>query len=264
MGLWIAPLFSGSSGNCTLIKTENTRILIDAGLAGKRISDALLSVGEDIADIDAIIITHEHSDHIKGVGVLSRRYDIPVFANAETWCEMEAKVGSMALSNERIIDKCDFYIGELCIEPFSVSHDAANPFAYSVYGGGAKVTVLTDTGRATREILSHAQESKIVLLESNHDIEMLKNGSYPKVLKDRILSTRGHLSNADAAAAAAELYKCGTRGIMLGHLSRENNTESVAFGTVCEELKKTGLIAGRDLALKIAQKDCATGIYEVK
>lgn len=264
MKLCIAPLFSGSGGNSTLVFSEKTRVLIDAGLTGKRIVTALDESGIHPGSIDAIIITHEHIDHIKGVGVLSRKYDIPVYANSETWAEMYAKIGDVAERNIRIIDESDFYINDLCIEPFSISHDAAKPFGYSVYASDAKVTVMTDTGRVSKATLARADGAKIVLLESNHDVNMLKNGSYPRALKDRILSGKGHLSNVDAAAAAAEMVKNGVRGILLGHLSRENNTEQKAFLTVTDELNKKGICVGRDVALKVTNKDNVTGIFEVK
>lgn len=200
MSLSIAPLYSSSSGNSTFIGSENTGILIDAGCAGKYIISALDQIGIDPRFIKGILVTHEHSDHIKGVGIVSRKFDIPVYANATTWQAMEKKVGEISIKNRRIIDENDFFIDDLCISPsrFTTTpqplRDIPSP------AKGKKISIITDTGRVTRAMIEKAAGSQVVLLEANHDVSMLKCGRYPYELKRRILSTNGHLSNEDCAA----------------------------------------------------------------
>lgn len=263
MKLCMAPLFSSSSGNSILIGSEKTNLLVDAGMPGSKIKDALEEIQKDPAEICGIVITHEHSDHIKGVGILSRKYDIPVYANQATWEQMEEKVGRIAQKNIRVFDRGDFYIGDIGIQPFSISHDAADPVGFGFYANGKKMAILTDTGKATKEMISRVKGSSIVLLESNHDIEMLQCGTYPYQLKRRILSSKGHLSNADAGKAAVEIVEAGVRGILLGHLSRQNNFEELAYRTVCDTLLREGIRPGKDVAIGVTKKDCVTGVYEV-
>lgn len=264
MSLTIAPLFSSSSGNCTFICSEQCSLLVDAGLPGKYIENALRAIGKSPAELSGIVITHEHTDHIKGVGVLSRRYNLPVYANAETWAEMECKIGSISLKNVRVIDENDFFLSDICVTPIPISHDAARPFGYSFVCGKPKISILTDTGKFTREMLSALKGSNIVMLESNHDVDMLKNGSYPFQLKKRILSTHGHLSNDDAGAAAVSLAQSGTKGIILAHLSKENNEESIAYSTVHDSLVNAGIVPARDIGLKTTKKHQVTGLYTLK
>ncbi len=254
MSLSIAPLYSSSSGNSTFIGSENTGILIDAGCAGKYIISALDQIGIDPRFIKGILVTHEHSDHIKGVGIVSRKFDIPVYANATTWQAMEKKVGEISIKNRRIIDENDFFIDDLCISPIPLHHDAAAPTGYSIACKGKKISIITDTGRVTRAMIEKAAGSQVVLLEANHDVSMLKCGRYPYELKRRILSTNGHLSNEDCAACAVALAKSGVRGILLGHLSKENNFEELAYNTVAQALKSEGFLPGRDIALAITKK----------
>ena len=263
MNLTIAPLFSSSSGNSTYIGTQSGGILVDAGLSGSTIISALAEIGRTPADLDGILVTHEHADHIKGIGVLSRKYDIPVFANAETWTEMENKLGSIALKNIRIIDDGEFFIRDMMITPIPLSHDAANPMGYAVSANGKKVAVMTDSGKVTSRMFERAAGSNILLLESNHDVNMLKCGRYPYQLKARILSGKGHLSNADSGKAAAELISRGVRGILLGHLSKENNFDELAYRTVYDTLIAEGIVPGRDAALAVAKKNEVTGCFEL-
>lgn len=261
MELKIAPLFSGSKGNCIYIGTETSKVLVDAGYSCTRIAAELKKADEDMASIDGILVTHEHSDHIAGVGVISRKYDIPVYANSETWAEMEARLGNMASKNIRVIDEQDFYVKELCIQPYEISHDAVRPFGYSLTAGGKKVSVMTDLGHVTEKIFEQVSGSSIVLLESNHDVEMLKCGPYPYYLKRRILSTHGHLSNDDAAQTAYRLVQSGVRGILLGHLSENNNFYELAYETVCGFLQQNGVVIGKHVAVGMAKREGMTGVY---
>lgn len=246
-------LFSGSSGNSIFVGTEDTKILIDAGLSGKKVAEALESIGEDPTGLSAIFITHEHADHIAGAGILSRRYNVPIYANAKTWNAIGKSMGKLSEENKKTIDG-DIVFSDIRVHGFSTSHDAAEPMGYSFYHDGKKVTVATDTGIITDSVRQNVLESDVVLLESNHDTEMLKNGRYPYYLKKRILGDHGHLSNDTAAEFLVELVERGTERIFLGHLSEENNTPEVAYGTACDKLRENGINPKSDVNLKVASR----------
>ncbi len=264
MALSIAPLFSGSKGNSILIGTEETKVLIDAGYSCKKIEQELQKVQENLGNVSAILVTHEHSDHICGIGIISRKYDIPIYANEPTWQSMINKIGNVAEKNIRTIGLDDFYVGNLCVQPYEISHDAAWPFGYSVCCEGKKISVMTDTGKVSKSLLEQVRNANIVLLESNHDVEMLKCGPYPYNLKRRILSTKGHLSNEDAASVALSLAECGVRGILLGHLSENNNFYELAYKTVTTHLEQNGVFVGRHIALGLAKREGVSGQYVAK
>lgn len=261
MEIRFAPLYSSSSGNSTFIGAGDTRILVDAGVTGKNIEQALNTINEDPHGISGILVTHEHSDHIKGIGVLSRKYDIPVYANALTWEAMEDKIGDISLRNIRVVDKTEFYIGDMCILPVELSHDAADPVGYSVMAGKSKVSILTDTGKVTARMLDRLEGSQVVLLEANHDVNMLKNGPYPQALKQRILSNHGHLSNMSAAAAALELYRKNVREIILGHISSHNNIKELALRTVKAYVESQGVDTESEVEIVTANRKSVTGMY---
>ncbi|MEF9988345.1 MAG: MBL fold metallo-hydrolase [Christensenella sp.] len=261
MELKIAPLFSGSKGNCIYIGTDTSKVLVDAGYSCVKIVSELQKTDVHMEEIDGILVTHEHTDHIAGVGVISRKFDIPVYANEQTWCKMEQKLGNVETKNIRIIDEQDFYVKDLCVQPYEISHDAARPFGYSVSAGDKKVSIMTDLGHVTQKILAQVSESSIVVLESNHDVEMLKCGPYPYNLKCRILSAKGHLSNDDAASAALKLVKAGVKGILLGHLSENNNFYELAYETVSGFLRQNGIEIGKQVAVGMAKRDGVTGVY---
>ena len=205
-------LYSGSSGNSIFIASDNTRVLIDAGLAGKKIDEALKHIGEEASSIDGIFITHEHIDHIKGVGVLSRKYDIPIYANDNTWAVMEKNIGKIKEHNIRIMDRrSSIAIKDLEIRSFNIPHDAIAPVGYTVSSGGKNASVVTDFGVFTEEIRDNIIDSDIILLESNHDINMLRMGPYPYNLKLRVLGENGHLSNEDCGNAIVSLIKSDKR-----------------------------------------------------
>lgn len=246
-------LVSGSSGNAALISDGKTTLLADCGLSCKRLEEALLKAKINPNDIDAVLITHEHSDHIKGAGVVSRKYSLPVFATEKT----HACMGSLGIDDKNIrfvTPDNDFEIGTIGIRPFSIPHDAADPVAYNFFFGEKKLSLATDIGVMNDYVMEHLTGSLAVLLESNHDIDMLKNGRYPAVLKRRILSETGHLSNADAAKTVLKLIKGGTQHIMLGHLSNENNTPTAAYTTVAGVLAENGIELGKDAALSVAAR----------
>lgn len=264
MSLHFSPLLSSSSGNCSFFGTERTKLLVDAGGAGGTIEGALREIGQNPSEISAILITHEHIDHIRGAGVLSRRYGIPVYANEQTWEEMLKKVGDIPFKNMRVIDEAAFYVGDICVQSVPLSHDAANPVGYALMAGGRKMGVLTDTGKVTEGMLRAMERASIVLLESNHDPEMLKNSRYPYRVKTRIASSKGHLNNEKAAEACMQLANRGVRGIILGHVSKENNHKKLAYEVCCRHLTQGGVRVGADIALTVARRTGVTGFYTVK
>ena len=258
-----SPLFSGSSGNCSLVSAGGTDVLIDAGMPGKMIIGALGDVGADPAKLSAIVVTHEHSDHIKSIGVLSRKYDIPVYANEGTWRAMSPLIGDVAMKNIRtFITGQNFYIGNIDVTPFPLSHDAAEPVGYSFFHKGSRLVYMTDTGYVPEAMRETAAGAGLLFLESNHDVDMLKSGPYPYILKKRILSDKGYLSNAAAGELIKKLYPTGVRRVILAHLSRENNTEEIARSTVRAVLSESG-ITEKDLFLEVAHRDRVTGVFEI-
>lgn len=244
-------LISGSSGNASLITDKNTVILTDCGMSGKKLEAALHEIDLQPADISAVLMTHEHIDHTRGVGVISRKYKIPVYATEGTF--ENAEIGNV--SDIHIINPDeDFEIGSIGIHAFSISHDAANPVGYSFFANGKKTTIATDTGEITDKIAGNILGSDEILLESNHDVDMLMYGSYPYSLKKRILGCCGHLSNDCASSACVELLKSGTKKIMLGHLSNENNTPEIAYATAKNAFEKIGAKVGDDIILSVAER----------
>lgn len=243
--------------------TEKTKLLIDAGVTGKMIEEALASIGENIRALNAILVTHEHIDHIKSVGALSRKYDIPVFANAPTWEAMHAKVGEVSLKNTCVIADSDFYVRDMCVEAYDIPHDAAKPCGYRVSAGSQSVAVLTDLGHYEKSMTDMLSGTDMVLLEANHDIHMVETSRYPASLKRRILGRRGHLSNEAAAQAALELVKHGVQGIVLGHLSKENNYEHLAYQAVADKLASAGVDLSADVMLALAYREKISGMYYI-
>lgn len=253
-------LISGSSGNATLISDGSTNLLIDCGMSGKALEKALTEAGSSIREIDAILLTHEHSDHVKGVGVLSRKYAFPIYATAKTHASI-VKVGEIddKLKININTDE-DFEIGTIGVAPFSIHHDAADPVGYSFFSGDDKYTIATDTGYISRGLLEKLKGSKAIILESNHDVEMLRCGPYPFYLQQRILSDYGHLSNEVAARAALELVKDGTEHIMLGHLSDKNNLPEIALLETHKTLTDAGVKVGADVTLQVAHRSAITAM----
>ena len=265
MQMKFCPLYSGSSGNCTYIATEKTRLLVDAGMSGKMLSDALNAIHVLPETVDAILITHEHSDHVKGAGILSRKYHIPIYANAATWRAMERQVGAVPQALRRVFETGEsFFVGEMDVLPFSIPHDAADPVGFRVFAGGHSVATATDMGYLTQNTVDAIGGSDVVLLESNHDPDMLmQNPHYSARLKQRILGRHGHLSNDSCAQAVLTLYETGVRHLVLGHLSGENNTPSLALETTLRAVEKYGLAQGEDIFIHIAWRDRVSGMFTV-
>lgn len=257
-------LFSGSSGNALFIRTGQTKILIDAGLSAKKIINALCSIGETSGELSAILVTHEHSDHIKGAGILSRKFKTPVYANKNTWEAMEQCIGPIDVNNRMCFETgCDFAIGDILIKAFSIPHDASDPVGFNFFAEGKKITIATDIGHINKELLAHLEESELLLIESNHDVEMLKVGPYPWHLKKRILGEKGHLSNDMAGKVVTYLAEKGTRRFMLGHLSRENNFPELAYQTVSNALTEKNIVIGKDILLDVMLRDRTSKVAEL-
>jgi phosphoribosyl 1,2-cyclic phosphodiesterase len=256
-----SPLFSGSSGNATFIEAGHTRLLVDAGLTGRSIEQALLAVGANTDTISAILITHEHSDHIRGVGVLSRRYNIPVYANQGCWEAMAPCLGKIAPECIRVFETGrEFYIGDVNVTPFLIPHDAAEPVGFTFGHQKLRVGVLTDVGRMEEHLYDAVDGCQMLLMEANHDVEMLKTGPYPYPLKQRILSRKGHLSNEESGRALARLYTRGLKHAVLGHLSAQNNDERLAMSTVLQMLQQEGV---NDMRVAMSHRDRPCGVFHL-
>lgn len=260
--MFFCSLYSGSSGNSILVSTNNTKVLIDAGLPGKSIENALSSIGETPTEIDAILVTHEHTDHTKGVGVLSRKYDIPIYTDALTWEAMSNSIGKIKEKNIKIIEKNHLNIKDMDILSYKISHDAVSPHGYSIYSNNKKFSLATDLGYFSKEVKEALQGADAILLESNHDIEMVKFGPYPYVLKKRILSTEGHLSNEDCGNAILNIMDGNFKKIMLGHLSKTNNYPELAYETVKSILVENNINLTKDIDLLMADRSGPTRCIE--
>lgn len=245
-------LVSGSSGNSALISDGNTTLLADCGLSCKKLEQALSSAGITPENLDGILITHEHSDHTKGVGTVSRKYNLPVYATLGTHASMN--LGTAEENIRYITPDTEFEIGTIGVKPFSIPHDAAEPVGFSFFFGEKKLSLATDIGKMNDYIFSNLKDSMAVILESNHDTQMLRAGRYPAVLKKRILSDIGHLSNDDASETVCKLIENGTKYVMLGHLSNENNTPTKAYTKTAEAIENIGAVIGKDIALSVAAR----------
>ena len=251
----VIPLRSGSSGNSVFISSRETRLLIDAGVNARTLEQSLASFGETAGHLDGLLITHEHSDHINGVGVLMRRHRVPLYVNEKTWLAMRTTVGPVDESLVHLIGTGSMTsIGDLSMTSFSVPHDAADPVGYRIDTSRGPVTVLTDIGRMNSDLLAHAAGSKVVLIEANYDHTLLMAGPYPMMLKQRICGEYGHLSNDDSATAVAALLDRGTSHFYLYHLSEQNNYPELALLTVKNHLQQIGARLGQDLFLDVARR----------
>ena len=230
-------LYSGSSGNSLFVESQNTKILVDAGVSCKKIEKALEDIDVNPSTLDGILITHEHSDHVQGLGTFSKKFDLPVFVNQETLDAMPTqkdKISDKNIKTFKVTEK--FEIGDLTINPFSIPHDAANPCGFNIYKDDKKISIATDIGHITNSILKELEESLFIMLEANYDPNVLKCSTYPFNLKTRIAGPTGHLSNEMAGKTISYLIKSGLKNAMLGHLSKESNFPELAYKTVVDEL----------------------------
>ena len=236
----VAVLASGSKGNAALISTGKQNFLVDVGISCRMLSQKLQELQLTIADVEGIFITHEHVDHVKGLATLTKKFDVPIYTSPATWREILAKDGKIERKNCHSFTQ-GMVCGEVKITSFPIPHDACDPHGYSFVCGDSKCTYLTDTGHITQEIRQAVEGTDTLILEANHDVNMLKQGSYPFALKQRILSTRGHLSNDTAGMFLRSLEKLPS-SIILAHLSHENNLPSLALDTVATLLEQQGLL----------------------
>lgn len=235
--LGVCILASGSKGNAIFISSGDTSLLIDAGLSGIEIERRLRSKGLDPENLDAILVSHEHSDHIQGVGVLSRRYKLPVYSNSKTRNSAVSQLGK--LYEFKTFDcGVTFNINDLRIHPFSISHDAEDPCGFTIHQNGTKIGIATDLGIATSMVKEHLQGCTLLILEANHDEKMLINGPYPWPIKQRIKGRTGHLSNEASRTLLNELQHDGLKHVMLAHLSETNNTPQKAVNEVGKALTR--------------------------
>lgn len=258
---------SGSSGNCIYIGSDKTHILIDTGISSKRIEQGLNEIGIKGGELTGILLTHEHSDHVRGLGILARKYGIPVYSTRET---LEAVRGMKSLGDypkellQPISQDVNFFLGDLEIRPFRIDHDAVNPVAYRVQNDRRSVAVATDLGHYSQYIVDHLQGLDVLLLESNHDVKMLEAGPYPYYLKRRILSDYGHLSNENAGRLLSCLLHDQLKHILLGHLSKENNYEELAYETVRLEIGESDTpYRASDFPITVAKRDVMSEIITV-
>ena len=263
----ICSIASGSSGNCIYVGDEHTHVLVDTGISKKRIEEGLKDLDVKGDELDGIFITHEHADHIQGLGVFSRKYGIPIYATKGTieGIQNYKSLGKMpeGIFHEVTPDQ-DCPIGDLTIHPFRISHDAAEPVAYRIGQGDREVGIATDMGVYDEYIVKNLKGLDALLLEANHDVNMLQVGKYPYYLKRRILGDKGHLSNETAGQLLCRLLHDNMKQILLGHLSRENNYEALAYETVCAEVTMgDNPYKAKDFRIDVAHRDTASEVVEV-
>ncbi len=258
---------SGSSGNCYYLQTANDALLIDAGVGIRNVKKSLHDYGLRLDGVKHILITHDHADHIKAVGVISQEYDIPVYATHEVhqgiqrnYCVPKKVPGE----NARVIERgVSIHLGDFKVTPFAVPHDSSGNVGYRVEAEGVVFCLMTDVGHVTDEMQQYIGEANYLVLEANYDVEMLKNGSYPQHLKHRIDGPTGHLSNRDCAEALANYATAELKHVWLCHLSEENNHPVLALKTIEQILRSYGIIAGKDFLVHDLKRKTPSCIYEL-
>lgn len=266
MDFYLCPIASGSSGNCTYLHADNERLLIDIGVSGKRVTQGLEALDIDPKTIKGILITHEHSDHIKGVGIISRKYDLPIYATAPTWQRMmnENMIGKIAEHNQKVLEKdAPLIFGELTVMPYSIYHDAVDPVGYAFMYKGKKIVLATDMGKVDRRVVEYFYNADGILIEFNHDINMVEVGGYPYYLKQRILGDHGHMCNELAAKVLAHIYHPNLQWAILGHLSNENNIPDLAYLCAKNALAEKNIEIGKDIQITVAKRNDMTPIHRV-
>ncbi|MBD2846417.1 MBL fold metallo-hydrolase [Paenibacillus sp. IB182496] len=270
MGLRFTVLASGSTGNATLVQTEDATVLVDAGLSARKLEGLMKEREVEGSQLDAVLITHEHSDHIKGLGAFARKYELPVYANEATWESMHKHLGKLDPQQRHILPTggaAEFggTLGRMRVQSYAISHDAAEPVGYCFYSGEAKLSLVTDLGYMSDKVKQQVMDSDVMVLESNHDPELLRMGRYPWNIKRRILSDLGHLSNEAAGDALSELVTDRLQRVYLAHLSLDHNLQDLARMTVNNILESRGFFFKRDeFALRDTHHDRATPWDEVR
>lgn len=250
MTMHFSVLASGSTGNAIYVETENHSFLVDAGFSGKQIEGLFSQIDRKIENLSGILVSHEHSDHIKGIGVLARKYKLPVYANEKTWHAMEGLVGEIPVDQKFVFGmETVKSFGSVSIESFGVSHDAAEPMFYVFHHSDQKLVLITDTGYVSERVKGIISNADTYVFESNHDVQMLRMGRYPWNIKRRILSDVGHVSNEDAAIAMGDVAGDKTKRFYLAHLSLDNNMKDLARMSVTQTLQSQGVIVGEQFEL---------------
>lgn len=256
-------LYSGSTGNSFFVQTENTNLLIDAGVSCKKIENALTSLSVSPNNIDAIFITHEHIDHTKSIGLLSSKYNIPIYTNIETWNALQSSNKKLENANVNFFkNDNEFTFKDLNVFPFSTPHDATNPCGFNIFKDNKKISIATDLGHISENIIKSLEKSSFVMLESNYDLNVLKYSSYPYLLKKRISGPNGHLENCIAGKTIAHLINSGLEKALLIHLSKENNFPELAKRTVLEELQKHSYVENT-IGLEVAPRDLPSNFFQI-
>jgi len=250
-------LFSGSKGNATLVRFGRTQLLVDAGVSCRALENALREQGVHPGDLRAVLITHEHSDHIRGLPLFAKKYGLSVYASYGTWAAMEKQVLLEPRQRMEFEPEQDFYIDNVNVLPFLIPHDTPMPVGYCLEALGKKVCFATDLGHTTSAILDRAAGSDVLLLEANHDVELLKKGPYPYALKKRILGKYGHLSNDACAGALERVLPTGVKRVFLGHLSQENNRPALALEAARRTAAALGAEEDGDVFLRLTYQDRA-------
>ena len=262
----LCSIASGSSGNCIYVGSDHTHLMVDAGISGKRIEQGLNSLELSAKDMDGILITHEHVDHVKGLGVMARKYALPIYATKGTLDEIR-RMGSLGVIPDELYREIHpdepFAVGDLTVKPMHISHDAADPVAYRVEGEGKSAGIVTDLGKYDDYIVDKIQGLDVLLLEANHDIHMLEVGSYPYPLKRRILGDRGHLSNELSGKLLCRVLHDRMKAVFLGHLSKENNYEERAYETVRLEINLGDTkYQADDFRIEVAKREQRSSVAE--
>lgn len=264
--LELCSIASGSSGNCICAGSDDCHILIDAGISGKRIEQGLNAIDLDSKQIQGILVTHEHMDHIAGLGVMARRYALPMYATEGT---IEAILNTNSVGKidpqlfHPVVPEESFTVGNLTIKPIHISHDAADPVAYRITNGSQSCAVVTDLGTYDEVIVNQLQGLDLLLLEANHDIHMLETGIYPYPLKRRIMGDKGHLSNERSGQLLCELLHDNLTAVMLGHLSKENNYAELAYEAVRLEITMgDNPYKAGDFPLYVAKRDAVSPVLK--
>ncbi len=262
MALSFCSFSSGSSGNCYLVESPETALLVDAGISGRRILEGLAAIGSDQSKLAGLLVTHEHVDHIRSIRTLSKKKSLDVYANESTWEAMGVQIRD---ENKKVFLTGEaFRIGDIEVKPFNVFHDATEPVGFSFFNGGKQISIVTDTGCITDEIIGEIAAADLLVLEANHDVNMLKIGRYPWFLKQRVLGNEGHLSNEAAGEALLQILEKDQkeRRVLLAHLSKENNFPQMAYQTVKNMLEEREFYIGRHIEVSMIVRDEISCVYQ--
>lgn len=260
MSLQFSVLASGSTGNAFYIASEKTKLLVDAGLSGKKMDQLFENIGKDPSELSGILVTHEHSDHVKGLGIFARKYNLPIYANEKTWNSMAKQIGKLT-TDQRFHFEANAVktFEDMDVESFSVSHDAADPMFFAFHSGNKKVALVTDLGYVSENIKKTVEDADAYIFEANHDIGMLQMGRYPWSVKRRILGDSGHVSNEDCGLALSDIITNRTQRVYLAHLSKDNNMKELARMSVDQVLKERGI----HMDLRDTDPNQPTELYKV-